>query len=103
MDISKRQDEIESEMEAQAVKEEQRYVRTLADISSVMKTTQGRNVIWWVLSLCRIYADEFTESEKQMYFSAGQKSIGIQILEMLNHSNPAAYAELQLQKIKEGE
>lgn len=101
-DITERQDQLEEELVESEKKAEQFYNRVLADLSSSLKTETGRNVIWWVLSLCRVYADEFSESEKQMYTALGARSIGIQIIEMLNHVDPAAYAELQLQKIKEG-
>lgn len=83
-------------------KEEERDLDLLnGKINAVMRSKEGRDVIWHILSLHPIHADSFTGNSTTFY-NEGRRSYGIEILQMLEDANPRHYAELILEKIKEG-
>lgn len=66
------------------------------DISSTMGTDQGKDTIWEILSLCGIYDNQFT-GNSGTFFNEGRRSIGIDIIQMLNDVDPTLYPRLLLE------
>jgi len=70
-----------------------------ADVASVMGTPQGRDVIWEVLSLCGIYDNQFT-GNSGTFFNEGRRSVGIDLIQIINNADPTSYARLLLERAK---
>jgi len=70
-----------------------------ADIGSVLKTPQGRDVIWEILSLCGIYDNQFT-GNSGTFFNEGRRSVGLDLIQMMTDADPTAYARLMLERAK---
>ena len=68
-----------------------------ANIREVMKLRAGREFIWAILAECGIYNDCFTGNSHGMYLE-GRRSIGLNILEMLEQADPTIYPRLLLEK-----
>ena len=83
-----------------ADKESQEYDVLCANVRQLLKTRQGKDVIWHILSLCNIYSDTFT-GNSQTFYLEGRRSVGLQVLQLLEDADPLAYAELLLEKNKE--
>lgn len=83
--------------------EEIEYDTLVANTRELLKTRAGRDFIWHTLSLTNLYGDIFTGNSTTFY-NEGKRSIGIQILELLEDVSKTAYAELLLlkQKAEEG-
>ena len=83
-----------------ADKEAQEYDVLCANVRQLLKTRHGKDVIWHILSLCNIYSDTFT-GNSQTFYLEGRRSVGLQVLQLLEDADPLAYAELLLEKNKE--
>ena len=75
------------------------YSILLSDLRDVMKTSQGKNVLWHVLSLCNIYSDVFT-GNSQTFHLEGKRAIGLQILKLMEDADPSMYPRLILHQNK---
>ena len=78
------------------------YDKILADLQSVIKTNEGKSVIWHLLSQCGLYLDPFTGDRAKTDYLLGQRSIGLMILGLLQDTSPTLYAELQLWSLNNG-
>jgi len=76
--------------------------RLEANVSSVMATSQGKDVIWEILSLCGIYDSQFT-GNSGTFFNEGRRSVGLDIIQMLQDAEPTMYAQLLLEQAKLGD
>jgi hypothetical protein len=74
----------------------------VANIREVLKTRQGKDVLWHILGMCNIYGDVFT-GNSQTFYLEGKRAVGLEILQLLEEADPTAYAKLLLdqQKLKE--
>jgi len=70
-----------------------------ANVVSVMATPQGKDVIWEILSLCGIYDNQFT-GNSGTFFNEGRRSVGLDIVQMINDADPTSYARLLLERAK---
>jgi len=64
-----------------------------SDIKNVLKSAPGRRVIWQILSMCRLYTDNYGDVNMMMY-NSGRRGVGIEILAMLEDADPTNYARL---------
>lgn len=80
--------------------EEKKYAKLLDDLRSVMKTNQGQNFVWWVLSQCGIYDTNFSDEDRKTNFLLGKRDIGLGILGLMTDADPTMYANLQLRMAK---
>lgn len=62
----------------------------------VLATTEGRDVIWDLLSYCGIYHDQFT-GNSETFRNLGMKKVGLKIIAEINKVDPKAYAKLLLE------
>lgn len=83
--------------------EEKEHRLLCANIREVLKTGAGKKFLWEILSRCNLYSESFT-GNSQTFFLEGKRSVGLEILQLLEDADPTAYANLLLdnQKIKEG-
>jgi hypothetical protein len=82
-------------------KEDLEHIVLLNNIEEALKPGPAREVIWHILGLCGIYRDCFTGNAQTNHLE-GKRSIGIDILQLIDEADPTAYAELLLEKSKLG-
>ena len=70
-------------------------------VKSVIDTQAGRAVIWNILAMCDIYSDSFTGNSTSFHLE-GKRSIGLEILGLLEEVDPTIYPNLLLEKQKNG-
>lgn len=89
---------------AKKTKEEQDYELLVANTRELLKTRPGKDFIWHILSICNLYGESFT-GNSQTFYLEGKRAVGLEILQVLEDSDPTAYARLLLdkQKLKEGQ
>jgi len=81
--------------EQQLAKEQDADQKVLdANVRTLCETRQGREFIWRVLSLCGIYSSIPGE------FAAGERNIGIGVIDILDSADPTLYANLILENIE---
>ena len=83
-------------------KEDLDYITLCGNIKELLKTRQGKDFIWYILSISNLYGDNFTGNSHTFYLE-GKRSVGLEILQLLEDVDPTAYATLLLdhQKTKE--
>jgi hypothetical protein len=89
----------EDELIRQEAEEKKAYELLLNNLKATMKTEQGREVIWHILSLCGIYDGGSTGEE--ILRQQGRRDIGLSIIGLMHDAEPTMYAELQLKKAKD--
>ena len=75
------------------------YEKLVRSVSKVIDTNAGRDVIWEILGITGLYNNSFT-GNSTTFFNEGKRSVGWDILQMLNDADPAAYARMQLEQLK---
>ena len=78
------------------------FEKVVEDLRLIMTTRQGQDFVWYILSQCGIYSDNFTGDRQKTDYLLGQRSIGLMVLGLMQDADPAMYAELQLRKAKDG-
>jgi len=83
--------------------EEIEYDTLVANTRELLKTKAGKDFIWYILSIANLYGDNFT-GNSQTFYLEGKRSIGLEVLQLLEDVDKTAYARLLLdkQKIEEG-
>jgi alkanesulfonate monooxygenase SsuD/methylene tetrahydromethanopterin reductase-like flavin-dependent oxidoreductase (luciferase family) len=90
----------EQELERIAIEEKREYERLLDNLTTVMRTEDGQNVIWHILSECGIYVGG--ASGEEAFRQQGRRDIGLMLIGLMHDAAPTMYAELQLRKAKDG-
>lgn len=80
--------------------EDKKYDLLLANVRAVLATTQGKELLWEIMSMCGIYNNTFT-GNSSTFFAEGKRAIGLEILGLLSDADPTAYARMQLERSKE--
>ena len=70
------------------------------NIRDSIKTTAGKAVILELLDMAGIYDTTFTGNSKT-YFLEGRRSMGLDLISLLDEADPTAYPTLLLNNIKE--
>ena len=65
-----------------------------ANISSLIKTKDGKAFIWELLTMCDIYS----YNQAGDLWKEGRRSIGLDILSLIEESDPAFYGRLLIEK-----
>lgn len=63
-----------------------------SNVRELLKTRQGKQVIWEILSYCDVY------SSIPGKFEAGKRNVGLDIIQLLDDADPTLYAKLLLEK-----
>lgn len=82
-------------------KEERRKETFKEDLKSILKTPQGRRVMWNYISLCGLFRSTFSENSGLMYFAAGQKNIGAKIIDDIVKTDPETFMLMMKEQEKE--
>lgn len=70
-----------------------------ADVTTVMGIDQGKDLIWEIFSLCGIYDNQFT-GNSGTFFNEGRRSVGIDLIQILNDADPTLYPRLLLERAR---
>ena len=66
----------------------------VANIRKLIKTKDGKEFIWEILSMCNTYSYNPTGD----LYLEGKRSIGLDILQLLEEADPAFYGRLLVEK-----
>ncbi len=82
--------------------EKQLKKRTTADLQTVLKTPQGRRVLWRLLQACRVHQHSFVPGDSTATaFHCGQQSIGLFLLSEIEDAAPTAYQQMRGEYVSE--
>ncbi len=91
---------INDELSQQEAEERKEYDKLLDNLRSVMKTEQGRHLVWYFMSLCGIY--DGGASGEEILRQQGRRDIGLAVIGLMHDAEPTMYAELQLRMARDG-
>ncbi|MCI5820599.1 MAG: hypothetical protein MR039_02415 [Elusimicrobia bacterium] len=70
--------------------------QTVCDLQAVLKTVQGRRVLWRLLQAAQVHQHGFVPGDAlATAFHCGQKSLGLFLLAEIEDAAPAAYAQMR--------
>lgn len=69
--------------------------REVEELRVLLKTKPGRDLLWRVLSQCKIYTFDFLPDGNQLYFDHGKRSIGGWLLQEVFTADAGAYTLMQ--------
>ncbi|MBE6421556.1 MAG: hypothetical protein E7027_05460 [Elusimicrobium sp.] len=76
--------------------EKQLKKRNIYDLQTVLKTAQGRRLLWRILQAARIRQHSFVPADATATaFHCGQQSIGLFLLDEIEEAAPGAYAQMR--------
>ena len=82
--------------------EKQLKKRNMSDLQAVLKTAQGRRLLWRILQSCRVRQHAFVPRDcTATAFHCGQQSIGLFLLSEIEEASPNAYAQMRGEYISE--
>ena len=82
--------------------EKQLKKRNICDLQTVLKTVQGRRVLWRILQATRVQQHPFVPGDSYATaFHCGQQSIGLFLLAQLEEAAPAAYQQMRGEYLSE--
>lgn len=84
-------EEIKGEREAEEVKR----VRARRDLKAVLKTVEGRAVLWQILCDTGLYRSSFSSDSHVMAFNEGQRNIGLMLIDRIVTADTEAYKLMQ--------
>lgn len=65
----------------------------------LMQNLQLRPFLWWLLEQCGIYRQNMS-ANSAMYLMEGQRSIGLQVIALMDEVDPTAYPAMLLDAAK---
>ena len=82
--------------------EKQLKKRQICDLQTVLKTVQGRRILWRLLQASRVQQHAFVPGDPHATaFHCGQQSIGLFLLHEIQEASPAAYQQMRGEYISE--
>ena len=82
--------------------EKQLKKRNTSDLQTVLKTVQGRRLVWRILQACRVHQHSFVPGDSTATaFHCGQQSIGLFLLAEMEDAAPNAYTQMRGEYISE--
>lgn len=82
--------------------EKQLQKRNACDLQAVLKTVQGRRVLWRILQSCQLRRHAFVPGDAHATaFQCGQQSIGLFVLAEIEDAAPGAYAQMRGEYLSE--
>lgn len=55
--------------------------------------------MWHILGLCRLYTDDYSDTNR-VFYNAGRRAVGLDILQALEDADPTSYPRLQLSQLE---
>ena len=82
--------------------EKQLKKRNTTDLQTVLKTPQGRRVLWRLLQACRVRQHSFVPGDSTATaFHCGQQSIGLFLLSEIEDAAPTVYQQMRGEYVSE--
>ncbi|MGN0025284.1 MAG: hypothetical protein ACI351_07650 [Candidatus Avelusimicrobium sp.] len=82
--------------------EKQLQKRNVCDLQTVLKTVQGRRVLWRILQACQLRRHAFVAGDAYATaFQCGQQSIGLFVLGEIEDASCGAYAQMRGEYLSE--
>lgn len=82
--------------------EKQLKKRNTCDLQTVLKTVQGRRLIWRILQAARVHQHAFVPGDNSATaFHCGQQSIGLFLLSEIEDAAPGAYQQMRGEYLSE--
>lgn len=82
--------------------EKQLKKRNVSDLQTVLKTVQGRRLLWRILQACRVHQHAFVPGDTAATaFHCGQQSIGLFVLAEIENASPHAYTQMRGEYLSE--
>ena len=76
--------------------------RSMCDLQTVLKTPQGRRVLWQILQAAHVRQHGFVPGDAlSTAFHCGQRSIGLFLLDEIEQAVPGAYQQMRSEYIAE--
>ena len=76
--------------------------RLTCDLQTVLKTPQGRRVLWQILQAAQVRQHGFISGDSlATAFHCGQRSIGLYLLDEIEQAMPGAYQQMRGEYIAE--
>lgn len=75
---------------ARALFHEERRRRVSIGLKQMLASQEGRAFAWELLSSARIYGDCYASSPTDTAYNLGARSVGLNLLNLINNSNPDA-------------
>ena len=76
--------------------------RSTYDLQTVLKTPQGRRVLWQVLQAAQVRQHGFIPGDAlATAFHCGQRSIGLFLLDAIEQAVPGAYQQMRSEYVAE--
>ena len=70
--------------------------RLTCDLQTILKTPQGRRVLWQILQMAHVRQHGFVPGDSlATAFHCGQRSIGLYLLDELEQAQPGAYQQMR--------
>lgn len=69
--------------------------RHLDDIREILKTPQGRRLLWNILSSCAVMSASMSLEPLNMAYREGQRSIGLTMMQDIMEAQPEAYDRMR--------
>ena len=81
---------------AEKVEEERkRRVKERGDMTQALRMVEARRVLFKILELCGPYQPSFDPNSARMTdYNEGRRSIGIEVLRMIDSADPQAYVQM---------
>lgn len=67
---------------------EERRRRVDSGVNQLISTIEGRAFLWDLLTLSRVYGDCYAPSPTDTAFNLGARSVGLNLLNLINALNP---------------
>lgn len=84
----------EAKIRAQRAGEKLDDEQLMADLSVVLSSRAGRNVLWSLLEKANVYGSSFHEDSNWMAFREGNRNAGLHLLMMIQDADPKAYVAM---------
>jgi hypothetical protein len=75
--------------------------KLLSDYRETFTTRSGQNVLFHLIQLSGVFSNTFQIDERSDCYASGRRSIGHDILELMNYSTIAGYHEFIKQRIEQ--
>ena len=77
-------------------KEEKELALLHSNVRTVLQSSQGKELIWHILSLCGVYDNPIAGDALQTGHNIGRQTIGKELIELMVDADARAYINLQL-------
>lgn len=71
-----------------------------SNVREVLKTGAGKELIWYMLEICDIYNDYNIADTNRVNYMLGRRSIGLELLQLIEDANPGSYSKLLNERMK---